>query len=181
MKGGNADVYTIDGRPTIIKPKKIFSKKASSNNNKEREKNMKSASVKVVRRIKAPAESVWKTISAIGGVEQWLSIIKTCKFEGSGAGATRVCTMADGSTLNERIEKVDHQNRIFQYSIPEPPMPVKNLIGTMKVNETGKNGESEIEWSATFGVDESQEKEMSGLLEGIYREGINGLEKLNSH
>ncbi|MFQ5589438.1 MAG: SRPBCC family protein [Nitrospiria bacterium] len=140
---------------------------------------MKNTSVKVRKKIKVSADAVWDTISAIGGVDKWLSMIQTCRFEGSGAGATRVCTTADGLTLNERIEKVDHTNRVFEYSIPEAPLPVQDLFGTMKVHETADSSISEIEWSATFGVEEVHEAEIVGMLKTIYTEGIDGLERLH--
>ncbi len=141
---------------------------------------MKNASVKVFKQINAPAEAVWKTISAIGGVDKWLSMIKTCRVEGSGAGAKRICTTADGATLHERIETIDQENRIFRYSIPEPPMPIKNLLGTMKVIAINQGNESQVEWSAMFEVEEANEAEMIAMLKGIYSEGISGLEKLHA-
>lgn len=141
---------------------------------------MKRSSVKVVEKINAPADAVWKTISAIGGVDKWLSMIKTCRFEGIGAGAKRICTTADGATLHERIEAIDHANRVFQYAVPEPPMPIKNLLGTMKVLAINGGNESQVDWSATFEVDEANEAEMIAMLEGIYSQGIQGLEKVNA-
>ncbi|MCI0694811.1 SRPBCC family protein [candidate division KSB1 bacterium] len=141
---------------------------------------MKSASIKVSKKISAPANAVWQTISAIGGVDKWLAMIKTCRFEGTGAGAKRVCTTADGATLYERIEAVDHEKRIFQYSIAEPPMPIKNLLGTMQVIAGDNGNESQVDWSATFEVEEAHAAEMIAMLEGIYSEGITGLEKLHA-
>jgi uncharacterized protein YndB with AHSA1/START domain len=141
---------------------------------------VKTSSVNVVKKVNAPAEAVWKTISAIGGVDKWLSLIKTCSVEGTGAGAKRVCTTADGATLDERIEAIDQENRIFRYSIPEPPMPIKNLLGTMQVLAIDSGKESQVDWSATFEVEEAHEAEMIAMLEGIYSEGITGLGKLHA-
>jgi uncharacterized protein YndB with AHSA1/START domain len=141
---------------------------------------MKNSSIKVVRKINAPADAVWQTISAIGGVDKWLGMIKTCHFEGTGAGAKRVCTTADGMTINERIDAIDQENRVFRYSIPEPPMPIKNLVGTMKVFAGDNGNEAQVDWSATFEVEEAQEAEMLAMLEAVYSDGIRGLEKLHT-
>lgn len=141
---------------------------------------MKTSSVKVVKKINAPADAVWQTISAIGGVDKWLAMIKTCRFEGTGAGAKRVCTTADGATIYERIEAINQENRVFQYAIAEPPMPIKNLLGTMKVIAGDNANESQVEWSATFEVEKAHEADMIAMLESIYSEGITGLEKLHA-
>ncbi len=136
---------------------------------------MKQTSVTVVQKIQAPVDAVWETISAIGGVDKWSGMIKTCRVEGSGAGAKRFCTMTDGGELNENIDLVDHEKKVFQYSIPEPPMPIKDYVGTMKIKETGKNGETEVTWSATFKVEEANESEIRAMLEGAYADGITGI------
>ncbi len=141
---------------------------------------MKKASVTVVQKIDAPVKAVWETISAIGGVEKWLGMIETCRVEGEGTGAKRFCTMTDGNTLNENIDVVDHENKVFQYSIPEPPMPIKDLVGTMKVSDTGKSGETEVTWSASFQVDEANELEMKAMIEGAYIDGITGIGRVSA-
>jgi len=38
--------------------------------------------------INSPAENVWKTLSALDGVEKYLPIIKSSKIQGSGSGLT---------------------------------------------------------------------------------------------
>jgi hypothetical protein len=141
---------------------------------------MKTSSVKVSKKISAPANAVWQTISAIGGVDKWLSLITTCSVEGTGAGAKRICTTADGATLYERIEAIDQENKIFRYAIPAPPMPIKNLLGTMQVIAGNNGHETQVDWSATFEVEEAHEAAMIAMLEGIYSEGMTGLGKLHA-
>ncbi len=56
-------------------------------------------------------------------------------------------------------------------------IPVKNILGTMKVNDLG-NGKSSVEWSATFDVEENKEAQAREMFKGAWTMGINGIEKL---
>lgn len=135
---------------------------------------MKKSNEKVTIEVHAPAEKVWKIIGAVGGVDKWFApVIKTCRVEGD----KRYCT-TDVGPLNEDILEVNHQSKIFRYGIPEQNMiPVKNILGTMKVNDLG-NGKSAVEWSATFDVEEDKEVQAKEMFRGAWTMGINGIEKL---
>ncbi|KKM78128.1 hypothetical protein LCGC14_1363170, partial [marine sediment metagenome] len=39
--------------------------------------------------INSPAENVWKTLSALDGVEKYIPVVKSSKIQGSGSGAQR--------------------------------------------------------------------------------------------
>lgn len=135
---------------------------------------MKKSNEKVTVEVNAPAERVWKIIGAVGGVDKWFApVIKTCRVDGD----KRYCT-TDAGPLNEDILEVNHQSKIFRYGIPEQNMiPVKNILGTMKVNDLG-NGKSSVEWSATFDVEEDKEAQAKEMFRGAWTMGINGIEKL---
>ena len=133
---------------------------------------MKKSNEKITLEINVSAEKAWKVIGAVDGVDKWFAPILSCRVEGK----KRICSTEAGE-FTENIEKVDHQNRIFQYAIPEQNMiPVKNIFGTMKVNDLG-NEKSSVEWSATFDVEENKEMEAKEMFKGAWTMGIQGIEK----
>ena len=140
---------------------------------------MKKSNVSVSKTITAPAERVWESVAAIGGIENWSSPIADSEVSGEGEGAKRVCNMADGSgKIYETIETIDHGSKIFQYSIQELPMPISNPLGTIEVQELG-NGLTKVNWSIEFEVEEEAEEMMKEMIEGFYVDGIQGLERIN--
>jgi uncharacterized protein YndB with AHSA1/START domain len=128
--------------------------------------------------INAPLEKVWANISKATGVNEWLPIITACRLEGTGEGAKRVCAMEQGDLL-EKILKIDHETKIFQYAITEQPMfPVENLIGTMSVTETGEK--TELQWNLEFDIENEQAfPAIKEAVEGLYSAGASGLEKIS--
>ncbi len=66
------------------------------------------------KKINSQEENVWKSLSALDGVEKYLPVVKGSKIQGSGSGAQRTCQVQFGEqkgTLVEKIEKVDDQNK----------------------------------------------------------------------
>ena len=100
--------------------------------------------------INSPAENVWKTLSALDGVEKYLPIIKSSKIQGSGSGAQRTCEVQFGEqkgTLVEKIEKVDDQNKLVQISMLEAPAPFEGLRINMQVKPIDDNTSEFSVWS----------------------------------
>jgi len=86
--------------------------------------------------INSPAENVWKTLSALDGVEKYLPVVKSSKIQGSGSGLQRTCQIQFGEekgTLVEKIEKVDDQNKTLQISMLEAPAPFEGVRINMQV------------------------------------------------
>jgi uncharacterized protein YndB with AHSA1/START domain len=131
--------------------------------------------VKLVRTINVDANTVWATISAGDGLDKWMPAITECRVEGSGAGATRYCTMADGAKLTERLLEVNHDRRRFKCGIDEHPLPAKNIVGAVDILDLGK-GKSEVSWSAGFDCDASHREELTGMFKSVYEQGLEGLE-----
>lgn len=135
--------------------------------------------VSVKKRLAASAASVWKIISQGDGLDRWLPVIATCRLEGTGVGARRFCTTAQGHQLDETIEAIDHPSRIFQYRIDRQDlMPTTDVRGTLCVSEDGA-GQAEVLWFVTYELRDAAATEAvrAGIVE-LYTTGLAGLERL---
>jgi len=134
------------------------------------------AEVKVTSVGGVRVEDAWNAIRSIGGLDRWFPVIAKCSVQGQGVGATRVCELANGVTLFEKVEQIDDAGKVFKYSITDSPLPIRNYLGMVTVRDGG-SGKSEITWSATFDVADDQRGEMVGMLTGAFTDGIKGLER----
>ncbi|MBW4554627.1 MAG: SRPBCC family protein [Trichormus sp. ATA11-4-KO1] len=126
--------------------------------------------------ISGQADAIWDTISAGGNVHKWFStIIQSCQLEGTGEGASRLCTMIDGNELKERIVEVNHAVRRFRYAIDQHPLPAKDVIAFIEVKNAG-NGRAFISWGAEFEASEETIPQIKETLHGLYMQGIQSLE-----
>ncbi|MEX0960193.1 MAG: SRPBCC family protein [Burkholderiales bacterium] len=131
-------------------------------------------SVVVKKTVDAAPAKIWETIRGGDGLDKWLPVITQCRLEGSGAGATRYCTMANGAELKEKILEIDDTRRRFRYSIDEHPLPARNLRGTVEVKDAGAE-RAEVSWSAEFDSEPGAREELEGMFQEIYTGAINGL------
>ncbi|MBW4655302.1 MAG: SRPBCC family protein [Kaiparowitsia implicata GSE-PSE-MK54-09C] len=130
----------------------------------------------VVAIASAPADKIWATIAAGGGVHQWFgTVITACELKGAGAGAERFCTMANGAELRERIIEADHDARRFCYAIDQHPLPATDVVATIEVADLGDD-KTEIRWGADYTVEEAYLDIVDQTLGSLYAQGIQALE-----
>lgn len=132
--------------------------------------------VSISQRVTAPANTVWDIIRAGGDVDLWFAPVTSCRLEGQGVGARRTCTI-NGRELTECIETIDESSRLFQYRIiKQDLMPIRNILGTMRVTSTGP-ADCDVLWFANFELDdESGWPAIREGMEVMYRTGIAGLQ-----
>ena len=137
-------------------------------------------SLTVDRIVAATPEQVWNILRTADDVDAWFPVIATCKLDGKGEGAKRVCTTADGKTILESIVTVDDAQRIFQYRIDQQEMmPIRDMLGTMRVYV--QDGKTHVRWTAEFEMtmEEAFAQVQDGII-GMYFTGLDGLERLAS-
>ncbi len=125
------------------------------------------------RALTVPVEHVWRTIAAIGGVDQWFPVIKTCRVEGQGVGARRYCEMSDGTKLKETVTAIDHERQTFKYTIDEG-LPVRSYEGEMQVLD-GRGSKPELVWTVTLRGDTEPVEAMAGMLDQMASVLFDGL------
>ncbi|MEO1200248.1 MAG: SRPBCC family protein [Pseudomonadota bacterium] len=130
----------------------------------------------VTQKITAHADDVWATIAKGGDVHRWFEdVIVACDLRGHGEGAERLCTMANGADLRERILEINHDMRRFRYAIEKHPLPATDVVTTITVVGLGQGG-AEVTWSAEYSVDPAHETTVDDALKAIYAQGIQSLE-----
>ena len=134
--------------------------------------------------INAPADKVWDTLKSYDYVEKYLPLVQKTEVQGSGVGATRVCTISqpDGSSgkVFEKIESLDESQKTISISIADGVLPATNVISTTKVNALdGNKTELDLSWTAEpKGV---SEEELRNFILPIFKMLSEGLEKLHSN
>jgi len=133
--------------------------------------------VSITRRIRVPAQTAWEIVRTGEGVDRWIPIITSCRLEGKGVGAKRVCTI-NGQEVTESTETVEEASRLFQYRIHKQSlMPIRNVLGTVHLTATGPS-ETEVLWFANFELDDEQAwPAVKEGFEGMYEAAIKGLEE----
>ncbi len=134
--------------------------------------------------INAPADKVWDTLKSYDYVEKYLPLVQKTEVQGSGVGATRVCTISqpDGSSgkVFEKIESLDESQKTISISIADGVLPAINAISTTKVNALdGNKTELDLSWTAEpKGI---SEEDLRNYILPIFKMLAEGLEKLHSN
>lgn len=126
-------------------------------------------SITVSSYVDASPEKVWDTIGDPGAISHWHPAIASSTV----TGAERLCTLANGAKVHERIESVDAEGRTYAYSITESPLPLASYQSTIKVDSDG-NG-SMVTWGARFEPSGAAAEEVAELLGSIYQAGLSSL------
>jgi mxaD protein len=133
--------------------------------------------VKAEREIPVAAETLWHTIHQMTGMEVWYpGLIRESEvLEGDSVQPRRICSMQDGGTLKERILLRDAATRTFVYAIDSHPLPAKNVVGTIRIDDLG-NGRSYVSWSASLALDPKNANQIAAMVTGMYEAGLASLE-----
>jgi len=113
----------------------------------------------------ASAATVWERLADFGGIGSWMPGVAKCEVSGAGIGATRTITMGPMKVV-ERLEAFDPAARRLSYSLVEGPLPARDYLATIHVQETG-TGRCHVDWTASFELP-------PGLSEAQVRPGLEG-------
>lgn len=128
--------------------------------------------VVVEETVAASADRVFAVLGDFAGLEK-SEMIKDFTVTGTGVGAVRSITLANGGVIEERLERHDGQARSFTYAIinEQTALPVAKYVSTVVITALDA-ASSRVHWSSNFepvGISEAQAETM---IAGIYTGGI---------
>ncbi len=140
--------------------------------------------IAVKHTINAPVDKVWATFKSFDYVEKYIPLVQKTEVQGSGVGATRICTISqpDGSTgkISEKIESLDESQKTISISIADGVLPATNAIVTVKFIALDGN-QTELDISATAEPKGISEEDLRNNFLPVFKMTAEGLEKLHSN
>jgi hypothetical protein len=126
--------------------------------------------------IKAPADELWKIVSSFGGIADWHPALERVDSEGEQPGAHRTAHTMGGMRQIECLLECKPEERRYRYEINASPLPVRNYVAEIKVDDTG-DGTSRVTWYADFEAPGKQLAEVTHTVEDFYRAGLRSLKE----
>src|SRR5688572_20595718 len=90
--------------------------------------------------VNAAPDEVWAVLSDMPATRQWLPGVVAARMDGD----LRVCAMADGQEVHERISDVSDDARSFRFDHIRVPLPVRESGGTFTITSGTAPATSEV-------------------------------------
>ncbi len=131
-------------------------------------------------RVARHARTLWREIGSFGDVARWHPMLAALESEGEEPGARRWAHGRDGRTQVERLANANPLQRSYIYAIESTPMPVKNCVAELRVDDNG-DGTSTIVWQSEFDVrddvDAQDRRRVVSEIEDFFRAGLDRLKE----
>ena len=133
------------------------------------------AKVSMQSAVNMGADELWKLIGQFNALPDWHPAVITSKLEDG--GKVRRLSLFGGVEIVERLEKIDHNDRLYRYSIVSGSLPVANYTATLRVKDDGA-GKATVEWSSEFDPKGASESEATTAIQDVYKMGFDNLRKM---
>jgi uncharacterized protein YndB with AHSA1/START domain len=122
--------------------------------------------------VNAAPEEVWAVLSDMPATRQWLPGVVAARMDGD----LRVCTMADGQEVHERISDVSDDARSFRFDHIRVPLPVRESGGTFTVSGGTAAGTSDVVLETIFEpLDPSSVEQLTAGVQGAFQQSLDSL------
>jgi len=124
--------------------------------------------------ISATPDDVWAELADMPGTRHWLPGVVSARMD----GPLRVCTMADGQEVHERISDVSEGKRSFRFDHVQVPLPVRNSGGTFTVNpgRTPATATATVILETTFEpIDAASADQLTTAVQGAFQQSLDSL------
>lgn len=124
----------------------------------------------VQRELPVSADKAWALISDFGDIS-WAPGMDKVEVTGEGPGMVRAIHMpGDAPPIEERLEKLDQQNRLMEYTIPGGiPMPVSDYRAAAKVVPLTED-RCRVDWSCRAKEEGVSPQEAEAMVAGFYNQ-----------
>lgn len=124
--------------------------------------------------IAAGPDDVWAVLADLPATRWWLPGVVAARVDGD----VRVCSMADGQEIHERISEVSAERRSYRFEYLRTPLPVKQSHGAFTVEAGSVAGTSRVVLQTTFvPLDPATGEELSAMIQGAFGQSLQSLSR----
>ncbi|HET9144190.1 SRPBCC family protein [Actinophytocola sp.] len=124
--------------------------------------------------IKADAQDVWAVLADLPATRRWLPGVVTARVDGD----LRVCTMADGQEIHERITALSPHDRTLRFEHVRVSLPVQHSAGSFTVAAAPAAGTATVRLETTFEpLDPAGLDELITMIHGAFQQSLESLRR----
>ena len=120
-----------------------------------------------------PPATVWKLLGEFNALDVWLPPVRGSSSTGNPTepGAIRVLDLGNNASVTEKLLDYSGVRRSYSYAFLKSPLPVKNYVATIEVNEAPQ-GRTVVKWYSTFDAAGAPDDKAREAILGIYDAGL---------
>ncbi len=123
--------------------------------------------VSIEREFDSSADILWAMLANFGDIS-WIPAIEKVELEGEGVGMIRHVTVQGMPVLAERMDAIDHEQMILDYSVPSVAyLQVRNYTARAQVFGLD-DGHCRIHWACQCEADGIGEDQATANTRGFY-------------
>jgi len=124
--------------------------------------------------IKAGADDVWAVLADLVATRSWLPGVVATRMDGD----LRVCTMAVGTEIHERISGLSPENRSLRFEHVRVPLPVRHSAGTFTVTDGPGPDTATVTLRTTVEpLDPAGADELTAMIRGAFQQSLESLRR----
>lgn len=122
--------------------------------------------------INATPDEVWAVLSDMPATRQWLPGVVAARMDDD----LRVCTMADGQEVHERISGVSDEARSYRFDHMRVPLPVTQSGGTFTVDRGDASGTAVVVLETRFEpLDPTSVDQLTAGMRDAFQQSLDSL------
>jgi uncharacterized protein YndB with AHSA1/START domain len=124
--------------------------------------------------IKAAPDEVWAVLADLPATRQWLPGVVAARMDGD----VRICEMADGQQVREKISDISAEQRHFRFEHVRVPLPVQHSGGTFAVTAGSDPDTATVTVCTTFvPADPTGIDQLSDIVRGAFQQSLESLRR----
>src|SRR5262245_25699924 len=124
--------------------------------------------------ITADPDDVWAVLADLPATRCWLPGVLSARMDGD----VRVCTMADGQEIHERISDLSPERRSYRFEHLRVPLPVRDSYGTFTVSAGAAAGTARVTLQTTFDpADPTAAEAVTEMIDGAFGQALESLRR----
>ena len=124
--------------------------------------------------IKATPDEVWAVLADMPATRQWLPGVVAARMDGN----VRMCKMADGQQVHEKISDISTEQRSFRFEHVRVPLPVQRSSGSFTVTAGSDSDAATVTVRTTFEpLDQTGVDQLSGIVHGAFQQSLESLRR----
>lgn len=124
--------------------------------------------------IAAKPDDVWAVLADMPATRHWLPGVTAAHMDGD----IRVCRMADGQEVHEKISDISASRRSYRFDHLRVPLPIRRSGGTFAVTEGPDPGTATVTLTTTFEpLDPTGTDQLAAMIDGAFQQSLQSLRR----